>query len=443
MFQPGDTPSFVITMQLMLATLPFAHVLERRSRFTACLVIEALAFNALDLIWVHPLIEFSTSLTSPFNLLLTVFTFTSLLGFLILGIFLAFRCSIWTAAFCGSAAYAIQNVMHSLPGIVNPLIRMAAGIDLAPFRSEEMVFFSVAVVVICWVALSSAVERTALLEVRNRSVLIIVSLVIAVSIVANMLTDRLEGYGVPPTFIAVEHLINLLIGAFILFASYELLYNNQLKLDMMTMERIRADEAHQLQISKSTIDAINVKCHDIRYHIRELGDKNETVDKTFLHAMIHEVDVYDSTIKTGNATLDVILTEKSFLCETRKIRLTCIVDGSTLSFMTPTDLYSFFGNALDNAMEAADRNSCEDKRLVNLSVRLIAGSAVIHLENYFQGTIDFEDDIPRTSKDDTSAHGYGIRSMRTTIEAYHGTLTTTTQGDVFRLNAIVPIPSNK
>ena len=30
--------------------------------------------------------------------------------------------------------------------------------------------------------------------------------------------------------------------------------------------------------------------------------------------------------------------------------------------------------------------------------------------------------------------------MTATVESYHGTIATTTQGDVFQLNAIVPIP---
>ena len=436
----GGPPLFVITMQLILAAMVFTRHLERRDRFAARLAVAVVVFNALDLIWIRPFIELSTSLSSPLGSLVTVLAFSGLLGFLVLGILFVFRCSTWTALFCGSAAYAVQNVMHTLPNVVNPLVMETAGIDLAPFWIIEMVVSTAAVLLVCWVAVSHSVGLTSGVEIKNHSVLIIVCLVIVISIIANLLTDQLAGYGVPQSFVAVECLINLTTGIFILFAAYELLYNDQLRLDMATMERIRADEAHQLQVSKDTIDAINVKCHDIRHQIRALGSENGIAGESFLHDMAHEVDIYDSTIKTGNATLDVILTEKSFLCESKGIKLTCIVDGSALGFVSPVDLYSFFGNALDNAIEAVEENPCGEKRLVNLSVRSLAGSAVIHLENYFQGTIDFVGGVPQTHKADTSAHGFGMRSMTATVESYHGTLATTTQGDVFQLNAIVPIP---
>ena len=120
--QAGTPLLFVITMQLTLAALPFTRLLERRDRFVVRLVVAIVAFNSLDLIWVRPLVELSTSLPSPLDSLVTVFTFSGLLGFLVLGILFIFRCSTWTALFCGSATYAVQNVMHSLPNVVNPLV---------------------------------------------------------------------------------------------------------------------------------------------------------------------------------------------------------------------------------------------------------------------------------------------------------------------------------
>ncbi len=36
----------------------------------------------------------------------------------------------------------------------------------------------------------------------------------------------------------------------------------------------------------------------------------------------------------------------------KDIVITCIADGKLLEFISSTDLYSLFGNALDNAIEA-------------------------------------------------------------------------------------------
>lgn len=64
------------------------------------------------------------------------------------------------------------------------------------------------------------------------------------------------------------------------------------------------------------------------------------------------VSLYDANVKTGNTVLDTILTEKSLLCYKKGIILSCVADGENIAFMEDADVYSLFGNALDNAIEA-------------------------------------------------------------------------------------------
>ena len=67
----------------------------------------------------------------------------------------------------------------------------------------------------------------------------------------------------------------------------------------------------------------------------------------------------------------------------------------------------------------------------------------IHIENRFA-----PDSAPRigadgalaTSKADAENHGFGVRSMRLTVERYGGTLATLVQGDTFHVNAMIPLP---
>jgi hypothetical protein len=61
------------------------------------------------------------------------------------------------------------------------------------------------------------------------------------------------------------------------------------------------------------------------------------VDPLIFDDIAKEVRVYDSTVSTGNDALDVILSEKSLVCERRGITLSCMADGSAISFMQPTE----------------------------------------------------------------------------------------------------------
>ena len=61
----------------------------------------------------------------------------------------------------------------------------------------------------------------------------------------------------------------------------------------------------------------------------------------------------------------------------------------------------------------------------------------LHVENYFAGEIEFEDGVPRTTKDDGEWHGFGMRSMRRVVDAYSGGMNVDVKGDLFSLNVFL------
>ena len=159
-----------------------------------------------------------------------------------------------------------------------------------------------------------------------------------------------------------------------------------------------------------------------------------------------EVSVYDAVVRTGNDALDTILTEKSLVCEREGIALTCIADGSSLGFLTPAELYSLFGNALDNAIEATRQVEDPEGRSISLLVRRTGDMVSIHVENTCAGKAEFEDGLPRTTKRDAQGmrdemnHGIGTRSMRALAEHYDGIFSAAQDGDIFCLDIVLPLP---
>ena len=76
--------------------------------------------------------------------------------------------------------------------------------------------------------------------------------------------------------------------------------------------------------------------------------------------------------------LDVVLTEKSLLCEAQRIRLNCVADGTCLTAIEPGDLYALFSNLLDQAIDAAAQQQ-SDRRMIDLLVCRRQGFAVINV----------------------------------------------------------------
>lgn len=227
-----------------------------------------------------------------------------------------------------------------------------------------------------------------------------------------------------------------LIGLFFLF---EMFYGNNLKHDMEIVKEIRKEEKNQYQISKETIDLINIKCHDFRHQIRKLG-KEQNIQESAIENVNKLINIYDSSIKTSNDTLNVILTEKSLICAKNGIKFSCIADGMILNFMTEEDIYSLFGNIIDNAIEAVNHLS-DDKKIITLRIKSIGNMISISEKNSYDNDIHLINGLPRSNKNDTLHHGFGLKSIKLICEKYHGTMQINYDNNIFNITLLF-IPSN-
>ena len=151
------------------------------------------------------------------------------------------------------------------------------------------------------------------------------------------------------------------------------------------------------------------------------------------------VNIYDTTLKTGNEIFDVILMEKAMVCESKNIRLDCMANGAGLTFMKQSDIYSLFGNVLDNAIEAAEKIEDQERRFISIRVRKDKGMLMIHAENYYSGELEFDGGLPKTTKEDKRYHGFGMKSIRMITEKYHGYFSVKSRDGIFTLNILLPI----
>ncbi len=206
------------------------------------------------------------------------------------------------------------------------------------------------------------------------------------------------------------------------------------------LQKLWLQEQKQYQLTKENLEAINIKCHDLKHQIRSLG-RHQQVDPAYLEELEASVNLYNTTIHTGNETLDVILMDKRLHCLSKGIQLTAMTDGRYLNAMRVMDIYSLFGNALDNAMEATEQLPAE-QRFIHLSIRHAGKMVAIHVENPYQGTLSMDGGIPRTTKADKQCHGFGMASIRHIVARYGGDLQIRAQDGLFCLNILLPLPED-
>lgn len=216
---------------------------------------------------------------------------------------------------------------------------------------------------------------------------------------------------------------------------------NRVETEREVLEQLRHLEQQQHSISKETVETINLKCHDLKYQIAALEHiDNPNERKATIEELKQSVDVYDTILRSGNETLDLVLMEKNLLGQKYKVKLSCMADGSRMSFLSGSDIYSLFGNALDNAFECVLREE-ECHRIITLRVMAVGQMLNIHMDNYCSQKLEFRDGLPITTKEDARFHGFGTRSMRQIAQRYGGVVCMSWEDERFNLDILIPIPT--
>ena len=211
--------------------------------------------------------------------------------------------------------------------------------------------------------------------------------------------------------------------------------------ELDAIQNILQTQYAQYQQSKEGIDLINRKYHDLKHQIALLRAESDAGKRSaFLDQMEQEIRIYEVQIKTGSSVLDTVLTGKSLSCVQDHIQLTCVADGSLLSFLDVMDICTIFGNALDNAMEHVRSIPQEEKRLIHVTVSARKGFVLLRFENYCQDEPAFADGLPVTTKGNPDYHGYGLKSIRYTAQKYGGSISVRVKDHWFELDVLLPQP---
>ncbi|MGN0975607.1 MAG: hypothetical protein ACI4OL_06360 [Gemmiger sp.] len=192
-------------------------------------------------------------------------------------------------------------------------------------------------------------------------------------IVRMLLNGQMVGYT------AVSNMLLQLYCLTLLYLQTELFKKSAMEKELSVLNALSDRQREQYAAARRSVALINKKCHELKVQIAALekllpeGEARQTLNEA--REVIAKYDAYYST---GNESLDVVLSEKKMDCECRGIQLNCIADGACIGFIAPADLYVLFSNLLDEAMEAAERES-PARRLLDLLVCRTQGVVVIRL----------------------------------------------------------------
>lgn len=229
-------------------------------------------------------------------------------------------------------------------------------------------------------------------------------------------------------------------GIAILYALHLQLCDGYARQERDALQRILDQQYENYRVRQESINLVNQKYHDLKHQIALLRSEIGSGQKTeYLDQLESEIRTYEAQNKTGNEVLDTILTGKSLYCQQHDITMTVVADGHALDFMNVMDLSALFGNALDNAIEAAEQVELIEQRLIHLSVSRQKGFVKLQFRNRYPSGETISGTLPETTKRDKRFHGYGLKSIRSTVEKYGGSLAVHGENGWFEVGILIPV----
>ncbi len=430
-------------IQFILATCFFCWGLRRRRFFPLRVLLGSMAVTGILAlaVWLR-----TASDTLAVRMLFTFLQYSTILPVLLM-------CydEDWTLllkSWCSIIA------VKEIAGGVYPVLQFVLGYDphqtlqllpLDPVRFQDLhwlIYFAVHALICyaAWRAVRGGQGREAIDRASRKNAVLLSCITLILMSVMSSITNHYRDESL--VLYICTRVFVMTLAAFILAQYAGLEFRSRTRADMAMMEQILSEERKQFAQMKENIDIINMRCHDLKHQLEDFAGR--LTDREIAELQ-EAMEIYDSNIRTGNEALDTVLYIHQLTCRKEGVILTCLADGEALSFMRTRHVYALFNNAIGNALEAVRKVSDPGKRVIGLTVERADGNVEIEVTNYYEGPLRTDDDgnLPRTTKTDSSHHGFGTMSMRYIAEQYRGSLSLEARRGIYTLHVSIPLPKEK
>ena len=185
------------------------------------------------------------------------------------------------------------------------------------------------------------------------------------------------------------------------------------------------------QAQQESIEALNAAyaqqrklTHDFQAHLDTLAGllTQEPLDTSALQKYVQGLRASQTDrillVNTHHAALDALLNQKALVAKNRKIDIQFSVNDLSAVKINMLDLTILISNTLDNAIEACEKLP-EDDRQIFVQVLLEEDALFYSVRNRSLPVNVQPGQLPLTTKDPSSLHGYGLQNVQTTLRKYH------------------------
>ena len=211
----------------------------------------------------------------------------------------------------------------------------------------------------------------------------------------------------------------LLCSTVLLFVTYQHQMEQENEAMQMRSEftRLQTEKAYY-DILEQQNQQLMLYAHDAKNHLAAIGSLSDDPRiGGYLSKLSVQLSDYTRNCHSGNKMLDVMIHKFAVDCSMRNIHFEYDVKLCNLNEVEDIDLVAILGNLIDNAVSAAEKT--REKRVSLATARRNAYSVIV-ISNSCDTQPKTSGTHLVTSKENKSAHGFGLKSVRKTLRKYNG-----------------------
>lgn len=189
-------------------------------------------------------------------------------------------------------------------------------------------------------------------------------------------------------------------------------------------QNLKLETAH-IESMTSRYTQQRAQTHDFKNQLavlRDMARRNAPQEEfsAYLNSML-EIDIPCVLyINTHRTVVDVIMSEKVPLAKEKGIDFQFQLDDLTDFPMPDSALVVVLTNLIDNAIEACGKIPQAADRHIWMRMKVEKQSALMCIDNTTAEPVAIRDNMVQTTKEDTLAHGYGLKNVAAMIERSGG-----------------------
>ena len=213
------------------------------------------------------------------------------------------------------------------------------------------------------------------------------------------------------------------------------------------LKNLTQNYEHQIQVQAEHYKDLAAANHDVRRFKHDfknisiaikklLADGNNSEALELITKCNNELCSTESTVsefRSGNGIADALLTDKQKRASAvnATIKFEGMIPAERLS---PTDICVLLGNTLDNAIEACEKCTNKENKVIAVNSDFVGSILFIKITNPVAEKVNVTNNYVRTTKENKTLHGFGLYSLSTIVKKYSGSLDINSTDDTFTVN---------